>query len=303
MKRSVSVAAVSAVLGLMCAASAGAATLDMSLTVDNQFAVYLSSSDSALGSLVGVGNAWQTTYAFSDPLGPGRQYIHVIATNWTTDNGLWGSPGTPNGTGGNPDGFIGTFSISGNGYKFANGLTTLSTDTTDWRADPATPAGAPPWAPTAVPAWTAPIDAPQSYGVNGVGPWGSRGSISSGAEWIWSSSRQPQLRRIFDDHIVVGSRVIHVGHVALRLCGPRPGRLPCAQGHLDRRLRILPTLGKTPARRSFFAVIRAGPMQFSHGAGGLSARFLLRSGLPDPPSALPDNRNCLPDNVAVILLP
>src|SRR5271166_2740773 len=128
MKRCVSVAAVSAVLGLVYAASAGATTLDLNLTVDNQFAVYLSSSDSVLGTFVGSGNAWQTTYSFSDPLGPGRQYIHVVATNWTTDNGLWSSPGTPNGTGGNPDGFIGTFSISGNGYTFANGSTTIDRD-------------------------------------------------------------------------------------------------------------------------------------------------------------------------------
>ena len=58
MKRCVSVAAVSAVLGLVCAASAGATTLDLNLTVDNQFTVYLSSSDSVLGTFVGSGNAW-----------------------------------------------------------------------------------------------------------------------------------------------------------------------------------------------------------------------------------------------------
>ena len=216
MKRCVSVAAVSAVLGLVYAASAGATTLDLNLTVDNQFAVYLSSSDSVLGTFVGSGNAWQTTYSFSDPLGAGRQYIHVIATNWTTDNGLWGSPGTPNGTGGNPDGFIGTFSILGNGYKFANGLTTLSTDTTDWRADPATPADPPPWAPTAVPAWTAPTDAPQSYGVNGVGPWGGRGSISSGAEWIWSS---PDNLNYAEFSTTISSSVPESSTWAMLLCG------------------------------------------------------------------------------------
>src|SRR5271165_6685189 len=251
MKRCVSVAAVSAVLGLAYAAPSGAATLDLNLTVDNQFAVYLSSSDSVLGTFVGSGDAWQTTYSFSDPLGAGRQYIHVIATNWTTDNGLWGSPGTPNGTGGNPDGFIGTFSISGQGYTFANGLTTLSTDTTDWRADPATPAD------------PAPLGADGGSGLDGAD---RRASVLRGqrgravgqprVDFVRRrmdlvESRQPQLRRIFDDHIVVGSRVIHMGHAALRLCGPRLRGLSCAQGRLDRRLRIPPTLGKDRCKAVF----------------------------------------------------
>ena len=183
MRRYVTAAAVSAVFGFGCAASAGAATLQLNLTADNQFAVYVSSSDSVVGTFVGSGNQWGTTYSFSDPLsGPAPQYIHVIAVNWTSNNGLWGSPGTLNGTGANPDGFIGSFSISGSGYKFADGSTTLSTDTTDWRASPA---GSSPY--STIPGWTGATGTPQSYGLNGAGPWGTRPSISSGAEWIWSN--------------------------------------------------------------------------------------------------------------------
>jgi hypothetical protein len=184
MREYVAATAVSVVLGFGCLGSAGAATLELNLTGDNQFAVYVSSSDGVLGTLVGSGYHWETTYSFSYPLeGPGPQYIHVIAVNWTSDNGLWRSPGTLNGTGNNPDGFIGSFSISGSGYKFANGSTTLWTGTTDWRASPA---GSTPY--STIPAWTGATGTPQSYGLNGVGPWGTRPSIASGAEWIWSNS-------------------------------------------------------------------------------------------------------------------
>jgi len=183
MKMYVAAAAVAVAFGLEFVTPAGAATLTMNLTVDNQFTVYVSSSDATLGTFVGSGNAWQTTYSFSDPLSGPVEYIHVIGVNWTSNNGLWLSPGTLNGTGDNPDGFIGTFGISGSGYEFANGSTTLSTNTTDWRGSPA---GTPPYA-TIPTTWTGATGTPQSYGLNGVGPWGGVSSVSSSAEWIWSN--------------------------------------------------------------------------------------------------------------------
>ena len=179
MKRFLAAAAIAA-LGAGCAAPAGADTLTMNLTADNQFAVYVSTSDSALGAFVGSGNDWGTTYAFSDTLSRGAYYIHVIAANWTPQNNLWGSPATLDGTGDNPDGFIGSFAIARG--AFANGAKTLSTDTTHWKASEA---GAYPYA-TIPTAWTGATGAPQSYGLNGVGPWGGRPNVAANAEWIWS---------------------------------------------------------------------------------------------------------------------
>ena len=167
--------------------SSSAATLNLNLTADNQFAVYLSTSDAAEGTKIGSGAVWATTSSFSDTLsGSGPFYIHVIAVNATSDNGLWSSPGSLNGQGDNPAGFIGSFSISGSGYTFANGSTTLSTDTTDWRASEAGDATTTP-AYATIPGWTGATGAPQSYGDNGAGPWGTVSSVSGSAKWIWSN--------------------------------------------------------------------------------------------------------------------
>jgi len=176
------VAALSAALGFGPIAASHAATLNMDVTADNQFDVYVSSSDSVLGTLVLSGNAWGTTYSASVTVPGGADFIHVIAINWTSDNGYSYGSGTPP-SGGNPGAFIGTFSISGG--AFSNGATALSTDTTHWTANPATPAGSPPWSPTDLPGWAAPTGAPVSYGLNGVAPWGDVQSVSSSAQWLW----------------------------------------------------------------------------------------------------------------------
>ena len=158
-----------------------AATLNLSVTADNQFSVYLSNNDAVLGTLIGSGNNWQTSFNFSTPLLPGTNYIQVIGTNWTSENGLWGTPGTLNGTGDNPNAFLGSFSILGSGYVFANSTTAMSTNPTDWSGIPVTS-----------PVWGLPTGPTQSFGLNGTGNiWasvlgGPVGVISSSADWIWS---------------------------------------------------------------------------------------------------------------------
>jgi hypothetical protein len=160
------------------ATCASASTLTLNMTADNAFSVYLSSSDASLGNLVGSGNDWPSTYSFSTTLNPGSNYIHVIGTNFTSANGFnFGPPGDPS----NPDAFIGSFSISGGGYEFANGLTKLSTDTTNWSAIVA---------PDNV-NWLVPNAAPQAFAFNGGGIWGQvrpgpEPGIEAGAQWIWS---------------------------------------------------------------------------------------------------------------------
>ena len=189
MKAYLAAAAGAAVLGLASVASAGAATLDLTMTVDNQYQVFVSSSDSTLGTFVGSSNNWQNVQSFSYSLSGATEYIHVIAVNWTLLNGLWSSAGTTP-DGGNPVGFLGTFSIAGLGYTFTNGSTTLSTDTTHWTVS-AIPDSA-----TIPTSWSgAPLYAPQSWGPNtppdGTSPWGNLASIAPGAQWIWSNPNDP----------------------------------------------------------------------------------------------------------------
>jgi len=173
--------------------AAQADTVSMSVTADNAFAVYLSTNDSQLGTLVGTnlfGQAGQWTQSFplSGTLSTSTSstyFLHVIGTNYVPANGLWGSPGTPNGTGGNPDAFLGQFSISGSdGYVFtANGTTSLYTNASpgQWRGiDVADNTS-----------WTLPTNPVQDLGTNGGNNiWsnvnGVVGGISTSASWIWS---------------------------------------------------------------------------------------------------------------------
>lgn len=50
---------------------ANATTLNSTLNVDNTFRLYLSTSNNTLGTLVGSGNDWPTTYSFSSALTAG----------------------------------------------------------------------------------------------------------------------------------------------------------------------------------------------------------------------------------------
>lgn len=160
----------------LSATASQAATVTGNLTADNQFSVYISTSDSTLGTLLASGNNWPTTYSFSTPLTSGTYYLHVVGDNFG---------GPANMAGGNPDAFIGQFSLTGN-YVFANGTQSLLTNTTDWRATDAT-GGAANWN-------SAPSGTPISYGTNGGSNiWTNNNgghplnNISTNAQWIWSS--------------------------------------------------------------------------------------------------------------------
>jgi hypothetical protein len=174
-----------AAIGIVGPISAQADTLNLSLTADNAFAVYLSTSDNVLGTLIGTNvggpaGQWSGSVSLSSSLSAPTSpyYIHVIGTNYTLASGTWPTPGTPNGTGSNPNAFLGQFSITGtDGYKFANGTTSLLTNATDWRAIAATDNVS----------WTQPLANAQAIGANGIGPWGNVSGISSIAQWIWSN--------------------------------------------------------------------------------------------------------------------
>jgi hypothetical protein len=179
-KRAILVAAI----GLVAPMSAQATTLSLTVTADNAYALYLSTDDGILGTLIpgsntygGPAGQWSTATTYTVDLTAPVYYLHVIGSNYTPDNGLWSNGGTPNGTGGNPNAFLGHFSISGGGgYAFNNSSTSLDTEATDWFgiavADNAS--------------WTTPVNNVQSFGANGVAPWGFISGIPASAEWIWS---------------------------------------------------------------------------------------------------------------------
>lgn len=144
-------------LFLLIGGAASAATLTTHLTVDNTFSLYLSPTDSALGTLVGTGNDWGTTYTFSAALTPGvSEFIHVVGVDL-----------------GPPAAYIGDFSVDTTAFSFLNGGQSLNTGTAFWGSN-ATGFGNP---------YSTPVD----EGANGVGPWGLHPAISASAHWIWDA--------------------------------------------------------------------------------------------------------------------
>ena len=139
-----------------------ATSLSSSLNVDNYFSLYVSADDTQLGTLIGSGENWPTTYSFSSGLTAGvTSYIHVVAQN---ESG--------------PAGFLGSFTLSDSNFKFANGTTSLTTNATDWKVNNTGFGGT----------FTSAVI---SGGTNGVGPWwGNAAGNSPTAQWIWSTNAQ-----------------------------------------------------------------------------------------------------------------
>ena len=140
--------------------SVGATTLTGNLTADNGFNAYISTSDGTLGTPIGSGADWTTTYSLTSTILTSgvTNYLHIDATN-----------------SGGPDGFIGDFALSDANFQFGNGSQSILTDTGFWTASAGSGT------------WFAPSGTPQSYGTNGVSPWGTKSGISASAEWIWSN--------------------------------------------------------------------------------------------------------------------
>jgi hypothetical protein len=144
--------------------------LDVNMTVDNHYKLYLSNDDSVLGSLIGQSNRWSENAATTKPWdwqtpeawsvdiksNSDKYFLHVVAN----DEGVI-------------PGFLGSFTLNGSDYVFANNSQTLLTNTTDWTVHIGSFGGA--------------DVAIRSYGTNGVGPWGAFSSINSNSEWIWSN--------------------------------------------------------------------------------------------------------------------
>ena len=96
---------------------ASADSVSGTLTVDNAFNLYLSTSPTVQGTLVTSGGNWFSPVSFSGvTLTPGTTYYLQVQAFNTTE---WA-------------GVLGSFSLSGSGFEFANGSQSLDTDTTDW---------------------------------------------------------------------------------------------------------------------------------------------------------------------------
>jgi hypothetical protein len=174
--------AAAAAAAVLVGSSAHATTLIGAITADNEYNAYLSTSDATLGTQLTSGANWESAQTFSANLTAGQTYyLHVVANNWY---------GVGDMAGGNPDALLASLSLSDTGFSFANGLQTLATDVANWRADP----NAAVQNLGDVTTWTAPTDAPVSFGANGGSNiWdnvmgGPIAGVGSSAQWIWSSS-------------------------------------------------------------------------------------------------------------------
>ncbi|NCP65793.1 MAG: LamG domain-containing protein [Paraglaciecola sp.] len=146
---------------LFCLANinvAAASTLSGNLTADDEFDVFISTNDNLAGTYLGSGNDWRNTYTFSQNLVDGQDYyFHIYAKNNLSDAG-----------------FLGQFQLSGSDHVFSNDLTTVLTNTTDWKVSKT--------------GWSGYVNASTRNGNNGVSPWATRPFISASATWIWSNT-------------------------------------------------------------------------------------------------------------------
>jgi PEP-CTERM motif len=136
---------------------AGATLLTGSMNVDNYFTAYLSTNDTILGTPIGSGTSWPTTYSVGGTLSNGTNYLHILATD-----------------SGPPAMFIGQFHLSDIGFSFSNGTQDLLTDTTHWLVSKT--------------AFGFSYAIPTDEGPDGTGPWGNIAAINDAARYIWADA-------------------------------------------------------------------------------------------------------------------
>lgn len=171
-----------AVLLTGAAAPLAGQTLSGALTVDNAFVAYLGTSAGDAGTAVASGGDWTATYTLGPvALTPGQSYwLHVRGE----DAGVIAS-------------FVGSFTLGGTGFRFANGTQTLVTNTSDWTVSAVGFGGA--------------TMGLVSYGPNGSnpGPWGTRPGIDGSAEFVWSADACVNCTRYFSTPIIAtGASVV-----------------------------------------------------------------------------------------------
>lgn len=133
----------------------GATSLSGTMTVDNVFTAYLSTDDSVEGTVIGSGNSWPVQDVIGGTLTAGvTNYLHIKASDL-----------------GPPAMFIGEFTLSDNGFAFANGGQSLLTDTVHWQVS--------------VVGFGTNYQVPADLGADGTSPWGFFSDIDNAARFIW----------------------------------------------------------------------------------------------------------------------
>jgi hypothetical protein len=131
-------------------------------TADDDFFAWVSTNPGTLGTAVGSGSNWGTSYPVSlSTLAPGTYYLQIEAID------QYGAPG----------GFSGVFNLSGDGL-FANGTPTLTTDASNlayWLGSYNNSNSS-----DAIQTWVVPTGSV----VQATYPWGN---IAGTPSWIWPS--------------------------------------------------------------------------------------------------------------------
>lgn len=176
-----------AIAALSLSGTASATLLTSEINMDNGYAVYISTSDSAAGTLFGSGNDWYSTFTDTTTLAAGVDYfLHVYGYD---EGGIAG--------------FLGEFNLSGSDHLFANNSTTLLTNTTDWVGNAS--------------GFNGTYAALTDLGANGVGPWGAgqTGSIPGSARWIWAGNANSNDASYFSTRISATRAVPEPASLAL----------------------------------------------------------------------------------------
>jgi hypothetical protein len=156
---------------MLIAGSSSAAVLTSKMSVDNGYRIYVSTADNVQGTLFGSANDWYTTFTDTTTLAAGQSYfLHIYAYDQ-----------------GGIAGLLGDFSLTGGGHQFANGQTSMTTNTTNWMGNNT--------------GFGAAYGAVGSLGNDGVSPWGNRPGIVDSATWIWAGDANNNDQAYFTTRI------------------------------------------------------------------------------------------------------
>lgn len=173
----------------MAAASSSAAVLTTNMSVDNGYVAYISTADNVQGMAFGAANNWYSTYTNSTVLTAGTTYyLHVFAYDQ-----------------GGVAGLLGDFSLTGGGHKFANGLTSMTSNTTHWMGNTT--------------GFNGVYGAVGSQGTDGVSPWGNRPLIADSATWIWVGNGDSNNQSYFTTKITAVPEPTSIALLGLGLLG------------------------------------------------------------------------------------
>lgn len=170
-----------------CAGAAIADSLSVVMTVDDAFEAYISTDPAAQGShFLSSPGQWYTNGVATVALNPGVvNYLQVKGRD------LYG----------NPQMFIGQFTINGSNFRFENQTNYLLTNTTNWLMTVDGFGGTP--------------ETIRDIGPNGTGPWGMRTGIDPAARFIWTQAFSTGNRYFTARIVPISGFPVVDGHVDL----------------------------------------------------------------------------------------